>query len=228
MLNFAVLVNTFAVILGSIIGMTLKSRLKDVYKKRMFQAVGVVTLIIGVKMGFEANEFIIVLASMALGGVIGQWIGIEERIGRLANRIEKSEGETHFVKGFVTATVLFVVGPMTILGCFAAGIEADPSLLLLKSTLDFIAAIILSSLYGLGVLFSGLSVFLVQGLLVTFASQLTILSLPQYLNDFTGVGGAILLVIGFGLTEIKEMKAGNFLPALGIVVFFDWIYSFFV
>jgi len=228
MLNYAVLVNTFAVIVGSIIGMTLKSRLKDVYKKRMFQAVGVVTLIIGVKMGFEANEFIIVLASMALGGVIGQWIGIEERIGRLANRIEKSEGETHFVKGFVTATVLFVVGPMTILGCFAAGIEADPSLLLLKSTLDFIAAIILSSLYGLGVLFSGLSVFLVQGLLVTFASQLTILSLPQYLNDFTGVGGAILLVIGFGLTEIKEMKAGNFLPALGIVVFFDWIYSFFV
>jgi len=228
MLNFAVLVNTFAVIVGSIIGMTLKSRLKDVYKKRMFQAVGVVTLIIGVKMGFEANEFIVVLASMALGGVIGQWIGIEERIGRLANRIEKSEGETHFVKGFVTATVLFVVGPMTILGCFAAGIEADPSLLLLKSTLDFIAAIILSSLYGLGVLFSGLSVFLVQGLLVTFASQLTILSLPQYLNDFTGVGGAILLVIGFGLTEIKEMKAGNFLPALGIVVFFDWIYAFFV
>ena len=228
MLNFAVLVNTFAVIVGSIIGMTLKSRLKDVYKKRMFQAVGVVTLIIGVKVGFEANEFIVVLASMALGGVIGQWIGIEERIGRLANRIEKSEGETHFVKGFVTATVLFVVGPMTILGCFAAGIEADPSLLLLKSTLDFIAAIILSSLYGLGVLFSGVSVFLVQGLLVTFASQLTILSLPQYLNDFTGVGGAILLVIGFGLTEIKEMKAGNFLPALGIVVFFDWIYAFFV
>ncbi len=227
MLNFAVLVNTFAVIVGSIIGMTLKSRLKDVYKKRMFQAVGVVTLIIGVKMGLEANEFIVVLASMALGGVIGQWIGIEERIGRLANRIEKSKGETHFVKGFVTATVLFVVGPMTILGCFAAGIEADPSLLLLKSTLDFIAAIILSSLYGLGVLFSGLSVFLVQGLLVTFASQLTILSLPQYLNDFTGVGGAILLVIGFGLTEIKEMKAGNFLPALGIVVFFDWIYTFF-
>ena len=227
MFNVAVLINTFSVIAGSIIGMILKGRLKDVYKQRMFQAVGVVTLIIGVKMGLGANEFIVVLASMALGGVIGQWIGIEERIGRLANRIEKSEGETHFVKGFVTATVLFVVGPMTILGCFAAGIEADPSLLLLKSTLDFIAAIILSSLYGLGVLFSAASVFFIQGLLVTFASQLTILSLPQYLNDFTGVGGAILLVIGFGLTEIKEMKAGNFLPALGVVVFFDWIYTFF-
>lgn len=228
MFNIAVLINTFSVIAGSIIGMMLKGRLKDSYKQRMFQAVGVVTLIIGVKMGLEANEFIVVLAAMALGGVIGQWIGIEERIGRLANRIEKSEGETHFVKGIVTATVLFVVGPMTILGCFAAGIEADSSLLLLKSTLDFIAAIILSSLYGLGVLFSAASVFAIQGLLVTFASQLTILSLPQYLNDFTGVGGAILLVIGFGLTEIKEMKAGNFLPALGIVVFFDWIYAFFV
>ncbi|HPF17857.1 MAG TPA: DUF554 domain-containing protein [Thermotogota bacterium] len=227
MFNVAVLINTFSVIVGSVIGMILKGRLKDSYKQRMFQAVGVVTLIIGVKMGLEANEFIVVLAALALGGVIGQWIGIEERIGRLANRIEKSEGETHFVKGFVTATVLFVVGPMTILGCFAAGIEADPSLLLLKSTLDFIAAIILSSLYGLGVLFSAASVFVIQGLLVTFASQLTILSLPQYLNDFTGVGGAILLVIGFGLTEIKEMKAGNFLPALGIVVFFDWIYMFF-
>ena len=222
MLNVAVLVNTLAVVVGSVFGLMLKSRLKDEFKKIMFQAVGLVTIIIGVKMGFETNEFIVVLASLAAGGVIGQWFQIEERIGRLANRIEKSEGETQFVKGFVTATVLFVVGPMTILGCFSAGIQGDLSLLLLKSSLDFIAAIILSSLYGLGVTFSALSVYVIQGLLVSFASQLTILSKPEYLNDFSGVGGGILLALGFRLTEIKEIKAGNLLPALGVVVFVDW------
>jgi uncharacterized membrane protein YqgA involved in biofilm formation len=132
------------------------------------------------------------------------------------------------VKGFVTATVLFVVGPMTILGCLAAGIEGNSSLLFLKSMMDFIAAIILSSLYGFGVLASALSVYVVQGLLVTFAAQLTILAQPQYLADFTGVGGAILLIIGIRLTEIKEMKAGNYLPALGVVVLFDWAVSFFI
>jgi uncharacterized membrane protein YqgA involved in biofilm formation len=228
MLNFAVLVNTFAIVFGSLIGMLLKSKMKESYKAILFQAVGVVTMIIGVKMGLEANEFVIVIASMALGGVIGQWMKIEERIASLANRLEKSEGETSFVKGFVTATVLFVVGPMTILGCLAAGIEGNSSLLFLKSMMDFIAAIILSSLYGFGVLASALSVYVVQGLLVTFAAQLTILAQPQYLADFTGVGGAILLIIGIRLTEIKEMKAGNYLPALGVVVLFDWAVSFFI
>jgi uncharacterized membrane protein YqgA involved in biofilm formation len=227
MFNIAVIVNTFAVIIGSLFGMLIKSRLNKAYKSILFQAVGIVTVIIGVKMGLETNEFVIVLASMALGGVIGQWMRIEERIASLANKLEKSEGETSFVKGFVTATVLFVVGPMTILGCFSAGIEGDFSLLFLKSTLDFIAAIILSSLYTFGVLASALSIYVVQGLLVTFASQLTILAQPQYLADFTGVGGAIMIIIGIRLTEIKEMKAGNFLPALGVVVFFDWIASLF-
>lgn len=227
MFNIAVIVNTFAVIIGSLFGMLIKSRLNKAYKSILFQAVGIVTIIIGVKMGLETNEFVIVLASMALGGVIGQWMRIEERIASLANKLEKSEGETSFVKGFVTATVLFVVGPMTILGCFSAGIEGDFSLLFLKSTLDFIAAIILSSLYTFGVLASALSIYVVQGLLVTFASQLTILAQPQYLADFTGVGGAIMIIIGIRLTEIKEMKAGNFLPALGVVVFFDWIASLF-
>ncbi|HOO33907.1 MAG TPA: DUF554 domain-containing protein [Thermotogota bacterium] len=228
MFNIAVLVNTLAVVFGSLFGMLLKSKMNDKYQTTLFQAVGIVTVIIGVKMGLETNEFVIVLASLALGGVIGQWVRIEERIASLANRLEKSEGETSFVKGFVTATVLFVVGPMTILGCFSAGIDGDFSLLFLKSTLDFIAAIILSSLYAFGVMASALSVYVVQGLLVTFASQLTLLAQPQYLGDFSGVGGAIMIIIGIRLTEIKEMKAGNYLPALGVVVFFDWIASFFV
>jgi uncharacterized membrane protein YqgA involved in biofilm formation len=174
-------------------------------------------------MGIKANDLIIVLISLAIGGVIGELLKIENRIGKIANKIEKSEGETKFVKGFITATVLFVVGPMTILGSLNAGIGDDNSVLFLKSMLDGISSIILSSVYGVGVIFSALSVWLVQGLFVVGSRQLQFLSQDIYLNDFTAVGGAMIVAISLRLMDIKDIKVGNFLPALVVVIFANYI-----
>ena len=222
MFNISVIVNTFAVIIGSSLGLIFGKKLNENLKTIMFQSVGVVTLIIGFGMGFEADNLIVVLISMVIGGVIGEVLKIERRIGNIANKIEKSKGETVFVKGFITATVLFLVGPMTIIGCLNAGIAGDNSVIYLKSALDFISSIILSSIYGIGVMFSFISVYLIQGLLVTGSGYLNFLSKPEYLNDFTAVGGAMLIALGIRVLEVKEIKVGNFLPALIIVIIINY------
>ncbi|MDI3472229.1 MAG: uncharacterized protein PWQ20_1265 [Thermotogaceae bacterium] len=223
MFNIAVIVNTIAVLLGSSLGIFFGNKLKDKYQKILFQAVGLTSFVIGVKMSLQAKELLVVLGSMAIGGLIGHWIGIEERLGKLANKIEKSQGETKFVKGFVTATVLFLVGPMTILGCINSGLKGDHELLFVKSLMDGISSIILGSMYTFGVLASAVSVYVVQGLLVTFAAYLIFLSDPLYLGNFTATGGFIVISIGFRLLDIKDIKAGNFLPALFFSPLIDYI-----
>ena len=226
MFNISVIVNTFTIIIGGSFGLLIGNKLKDKYRNILFQAIGLTTIAIGMKMAFKANDLLVILGSLALGGLLGELWNIEGGIGKIANKLESSKGETPFVKGFITATVLFVVGPMTILGCMSAG-TGDNSLIFLKSLLDGISAIVLASVYGTGVLFSALSVYIVQGLLVVFAGNLNFLSNPVYLNDFTAVGGLMVFAIALRLLNIKEIKVGNFLPSLIFVVLIDFIKTLF-
>ena len=224
MTNIAVVVNTVAVIFGSLFGTFVGKRIGDKIKLVLFQTVGLTTIAIGLRMSLQTSEYLIVLGSMALGGILGHIVGIEEKLGKLANVVERSEGETRFVKGFVTASVLFLVGPMTILGCLNAGLKGDNELIFIKSLLDGISSTILASMYGIGVLMSAVSVYVFQGLLVTFSSYLSFLSQDPFIKDFTGTGGLIILAIGIRLLEVKDIKAGNFLPALFFSPLFDWIF----
>jgi len=228
--NISVLVNAFAVLAGASFGRWIGKRIPDSYRSILFQVIALISILMGVKMGLESNDFLVVLCSLVLGGVIGQWVGIERMLGKLANRVEKSEGQTTFVRGFITATVLFVAGPMTILGCFQAGISGDNTLIFLKSFMDFISSIILASLYGSGVLLAAASVFVIQGTLVTFSGALNFLADPRFLNDFTGVGGVIMMAIGIRMMEIRDIQVGNLVPAMGVVVGVDglllWVQSF--
>ncbi len=222
MLNLGVLFNTFAVILGSIIGIPLGSKLAERYKDTLFISIGAITILIGVKMGIDADNFLIVLGSLAIGGLIGEWLKIEEKITHLAGRFSKKD-ESTFAAGFVFATVLFTVGPMTILGCIDAGVTNNNQLLYVKSTMDGISSMILASVYGKGILASSIGVYLIEGGLVMFSSSLHFLTFPIYIHDFTAVGGAILIMIAIRLLKIKEIKAGNFLPALVIVPILDLV-----
>ncbi|PNR93387.1 DUF554 domain-containing protein [Petrotoga sp. 9PWA.NaAc.5.4] len=227
MFNIAVIVNTLAVLVGGSLGTIIGNKLPENFRIILFHSVGLTTLLIGIGMGLEANNLIVVLVSLALGSVVGELLKIENGLGKLANIVERSEGETPFVKGFITATVLFVIGPMTIIGCLNAGLTGDNSVIFLKSVLDGISSIVLASVYSVGVIFSAVSVFLVQGAIVSLAGLLSFLSNPYYLNDFTAVGGAMVIAIGIRLLEIKDIKVGNFLPALIIVVLINYILTFF-
>jgi len=146
--------------------------------------------------------------------------GLEEKIGRL---VGKRSEDANFVKGFITASVLFVAGPVTVIGSLRAGLSGENELIYIKSLMDGISSVMLAATLGKGVLLSAAAVYLVQGGLVSLAGVLSFLQTPQYMGDFSGVGGLMLLGLGIRLLEIKEIKVGNFLPALILSPIFTWV-----
>lgn len=204
------LVNSLAVFVGSLIGMFFKKGISEKYRKILFFAVGLSTLGIGIKMTLNVNSFLIVLFSMAVGGFTGEMLNIEGKLKGIGDRIKEGE----FSTGFVTSSLLFLVGPMTIVGSITAGLRNDGTIIYTKSLLDFVSSIVLASTYGVGVLISALSVLFVQGSITLLANALTFLTSPEYINDLVAVGGLMVIGIGLRILEIKDTKVGNFLPAL--------------
>ncbi|WP_245530541.1 DUF554 domain-containing protein [Pseudothermotoga thermarum] len=216
----SVFVNTLTVVAGSTIGILIGKSIPDRFRSILFQAVGLTTVGIGVKMTLSTSSFIVVLLALASGALVGELVKLEDKIASIGRF---SKDPKKFSAGFVAASTLFLVGPMTIIGSIQAGLINDGTLIYVKSTLDFISSIVLASLYGLGVLFSALAVFVVQGSLVLFASKLGFLTESAYLSNLTGVGGLIVVAIGIRLLELKDVKTGNLLPALAFSPLFDYL-----
>jgi len=220
-LMIGTIVNTILVVVGSLLGLLLKRGIPENIKKIIMVGLGLFTCVLGIKMGLEMQRPLVVVLSLILGGVAGEILRIEdflESIGEKLKRLIKIQGETSFAQGFVYASLLFCVGPMTILGSIQAGLQGKPELLFVKSLMDGVSSIILASTMGFGVIFSALTVLIVQGGLTLLARQFSFLTEPAYLNDFTSVGGIMIFAIGLKLVDIKTMKVGNLLPALIFVV----------
>lgn len=222
MFSLGVVVNTLTVIAGTLIGIPLGNRLKERHKSVFFTSIGILTILIGVSMGLKSQNFLVVLGSLVIGGLIGETLEIEGKISSLTKRFSKGN-DSNFSIGFVSTTVLFVVGPMTILGCVNSGLSGNNEILYVKSIMDGISSIAFASVYGIGVLLSAGSVFLIEGGIALLASTFQFLTLPAYINDFTGAGGAMMIMIGLRILNIKEIKIGNFLPALMIAPLIDFL-----
>jgi len=221
------LVNTATVIIGSLIGLAIGSRFTEKIKTIVLQALGLCTLLIGMKMAFKTENILLVIGSLALGGITGELLKIEDGLEKIGNIIKskvKSESKT-FVLGFVTASLVFCVGPMTIVGSLEDGISGNADTLYAKSMLDGFASIAFASSLGVGVFFSFLTVLVFQGVLTLLGSQLTFLLNTRILNELTATGGLMILGIGFYLLDIKRIKVGNFLPALIFVVILALIFK---
>jgi len=224
MLNISVIVNTVAVIVGSMLGLLGGKFVKERYRKVFFNVIGLLTIGLGISMFLDTNSVLVVLGSLIVGGAIGEALDLEEKIGRLAG---KKSDDANFVKGFITASVLFVAGPMTVIGSLKAGLSGENELIYIKSLMDGISSVMLSATLGKGVLLSAAAVYLVQGGLVSLAGVLSFLQDPLYLGDFSGVGGLMLLGLGIRLLEIKEIRVGNFLPALILSPILTWVSTLF-
>jgi len=214
------LVNTGTVLLGSTLGLLISSKLPDRIKNMVMHALGLSTLLIGLKMAFKTENVLFVIGSLAMGGIIGELLKLEERLeslGEFIKRKVKSESGT-FVLGFVTSSLVFCIGPMTIVGSIQDGVSGDVSLLYAKSLMDGFAAMIFASSLGAGVIFSSLTVLIIQGGLTILGSRLSFLLQPAVLDELAATGGLIIVGIGIYLLGIKKIKVGNFLPALVIVV----------
>ena len=214
-------VNTLLVIVGGLTGMLLRKGIPENIKSMIIIALGLFTCVLGGKMGFEMQRPLIVVFSLVLGGICGELLRIEqflEGIGEKLKRIVKARPETSFTQGFVFASLLFWIGPMTILGSIQAGLQNNPDLLLVKSLMDGASSIVLASGLGLGVIFSAITILVIQGGLTLLAQQFSFLADPVYLSDFTSVGGIMIFAIGLKLLDIKIIRVANLLPALVFVV----------
>lgn len=192
-----------------------------------FQGIGLVTLAIGVSMTLEVQNMILAVISIVVGGIIGEWLGIESRLDSLAEFFKQKtkSSSDRFTEGFVTASILFCVGSMAVLGSFEDGMGHEPKLLLVKSLMDGISAVAFASSFGVGVLFSAVPVLLYQGALTLFTAYMVDFMSETVVADLTGVGGIMLLGLGLSILKIKSIKVTNMLPALVIIVVLSYFFG---
>lgn len=220
-------VNTIAIIIGSVVGLLLRNGLKEKYKTIVINGVGLCVLFIGISSTInglldEKSEPILFIISIVIGGLIGEAINIEGKLNKLGEYIEsKFDGEnSNIALGFVSASLLFCIGTMSIIGSLNSGLSNDHDILYAKSILDGVVSIILSSSLGIGVIFSSIIVFIYQGSIVLFAGVVEPFMTNDIIREISIVGGILITSLGLGLLEIKKIKTGNYLPAIFIPVIY--------
>jgi hypothetical protein len=214
------LVNVLTVIVGSTIGLLLRKNFPKNIQAIIFECVGLATLVLGMQMALQVENFLILIFSLILGGILGELIHLQtwmEGWGDILKAKIKAK-DARFTEGLITAFLIFCVGSMTIMGALNEGLSGDRELLLIKSILDGFTSIALASVYGLGVLFSIVPLFLLQAGLTLLAVPLQGVLSTVIINQLTAVGGTLILGIGLSLLELKRVKTVNMLPALVVVV----------
>lgn len=210
------IVNTITVIIGSITGLFLGSKLPKRVKNTVIQSIGLFTGLIGISMILKTQNYLIVFLSIVLGGFTGESLNLElhltNSVERIKNKIKPNS--SNFVEGFITATVIFCVGAMTVVGSIQEGLTGDATLLYTKSLMDGVTSITLASGLGIGVLFSSISVLLIQGSLTLLGRSLQFLTAPAYINNLTATGGLLIVAISLELIGVKKLKIINLLPSL--------------
>lgn len=225
------ILNIITVLVGGTFGLLFGARLPERLKHTVIAGMGLFTAAIGLQMFLKTETPLIVLGSLLIGALLGEWAGIEDRLQRLGRILEErftrdpgTATDTHFVRGFLTASLLFCVGPMTILGSIQDGLTGDYQLLAVKSVLDGFASLAFASTLGVGVLFSTLVILIFQGGISLMASALSAIVTDAMLNEMTACGGVILMALAFSsLLEIKKIRSGNFLPALLVAPLIVWV-----
>jgi len=219
------LINMGAIIAGSLIGLIIGNRFSARIRETIIAGLGLFTLGYGLLTFLDSNNPLIPLGGLLVGALLGEWWNIEtglENFGRFLKRIFIKEdsyqtNQVRFVEGFVTASLIFCIGPMAILGSVQDGMTGSIELLAIKSTLDGFAAIAFASSLGIGVLFSALSILLYQGSITLLSGYFSRVFSNSMINEMTAVGGLILMAIAISsLLQIKKIRTGSYLPALVI------------
>ncbi len=218
------LVNVVAVLVGGSLGLILGDRLPDRFKTIILSALGLGTLLIGIKLSVLTEHIGLVIVALVAGAVTGTLLDLEGRLEGVGRRLQArfARDSRTFVTGFVSASLLFCVGPMTVVGSIQDGTIGDATLLYAKSVLDGFAALALAAGLGVGVLFAALTVLIVQGGITAAGAGLVDVTSSVVINEMSATGGALILGIGLYLLDIKRLPLANFLPALVYIVPLTW------
>lgn len=220
------IVNTVAVILGGGIGLLLKKNMPPRITSIYFQAIGLFTLAIGISMIVKMDHILIIVSSLAIGSLLGEWLNIESATERMSSYFKKrfKIGNEKFSEGLITSFLLFCIGSLTILGTIQEGTGVSSDLLFTKSFMDFFSAILLGSAFGIGVIFSAVPLFIYQALLTVLAMYAGSFLSPEIILGLTNIGGIMLIGLGINILEIKKLRIFNMTPALLIVIVMLWIF----
>ena len=213
-------VNTIAVLIGGSIGLILKKGLPERVADTVMKGIGLCVIYIGIDGSLEGSNALITIISAAVGAVIGELLDLDGKVNRLGGWLERKvsknaeEGKNTIAKGFVSASLLFCVGAMTIVGSLNSGLSGDHQMLYTKSLLDFIAAIIFASSLGVGVLFSAVFVLVYQGAITLLAGLVAPFLTEVVIAEMTCIGSVLIMGIGLNMLGITKLKMMNYVPAI--------------
>ncbi|MCC8020097.1 MAG: DUF554 domain-containing protein [Rikenellaceae bacterium] len=242
------LVNTATIIAGSLLGIILRSRLSRRAVDIVFQGIGLFTLALGVSMSLSSDRFLLIILSIVGGSLLGQWMRIDKRLDRfsgylhaiakrdrvpvaavetppLPGAVPAVSGSSVFTEGFITATMLYCVGSMSILGAIEDGMGLTPNLLYTKSIMDGVTSIILASSFGIAIMLSAIPVLVYQGLLTLLAYYVSTLMSQAMIDDLTAVGGIMLIGLSVNILKVKEVNVVNMLPALVVILILSYYWG---
>jgi len=223
------LINTATVLVGGSVGLIIGDRIPDRIRTIVVQVIGLVTLGIGLSDVLKTHNMVFPLVGMVLGGIVGELLAIERRLEGLGEvirrRFARNQEPGRFVNGFVTATLLFCIGPLTILGAMQDATGETPQLYIIKGTLDGFMNVVFGAIYGVGAVFSALSIFVVQGSLTLGGSALDNLLNDRMRIELFSAGGFAVMAIGLNLLEIKKIRLGSLLPGLVITPLLVWLFA---
>ncbi|MGI6733676.1 MAG: DUF554 domain-containing protein [Anaerovoracaceae bacterium] len=227
-----VLVNTATVIIGSMIGLLFKKGISKRFTDAIMIGIGLCTIYIGISGALKGENTLILIVSMVVGAVMGTWLDIDGRINALGDwigsRFKKADSSSVSVaEGFVTASLLFCVGAMTIVGSLNAGLTGDNEMLFTKSLLDLISSAILSVSLGIGVMFAAAFVFVFQGSIVLLAQSLQPILTDSAIAEITCAGSVMIIALGLNLIGLTKIKVANYLPAIIVAPLACWILTLF-
>ena len=226
------IVNAAAIIAGSLLGLFFSKGIPENYKEIILSGVGLAVVLIGIRSALVSDNLMIIIFSVILGAVLGEWLQIEkklENLGALLERkvVAKSDDSKSFARGFVTASLVFCVGSMAIVGSLESGLTGNHQTLFAKSVLDGVTSIIFASALGLGVMFSSLAVFIYQGLITITAMFMKSLLVPATIEQMTSVGGLLIMAIGLNMLKVTAIRVGNLLPAIFLPLVYFGLRQFF-
>lgn len=218
MVGLGTLINTATVLIGGAVGIAMGDKIPDRVRLIVVQVIGMVTIGLGLSDLLKTHNMVFPLLGMVFGAVIGELLRIEDRLEGIGEvirkRFAKRQDPGSFISGFVTATLLFCIGPLTILGAIQDASGETPQLYIIKGTLDGFMSVIFGAIHGVGVLFSAVSVFVVQGTLTLFGTQLDSLLNDRMRIELFATGGLAVMAIGLNLLDIKKIRLGSLLPGL--------------
>ncbi len=234
MVLFGTLVNGACIIAGSLIGLFF-TKIPERYKETVMHGIGLAVILIGMQMAFTTEVIVVVLLSLLTGAIIGEMIHVEEGLNRLGawigGRFKSTNDNFSVAQGFITASLIFVIGAMSVIGALDGGLRGDHEVLITKGVIDGFVALVLTTTLGFGVIFSVIPVILYQGSIALLATQIEKWLPESFLNglivELTAVGGLLIVAIGLNLLKITQIRVGNLLPSILTVGIVYYIYLLF-